>query len=61
VGQVVYLPVDPVVRWQLRFPDELEYDPNPQASVPCSRCAATFAWRRYAGLCGWCYDGRPAA
>jgi hypothetical protein len=42
-------------RWQIRFPEEAEIDPDPRFLCgPCRDCGQTFAWRGYDGLCGWC-------
>jgi hypothetical protein len=46
-------------RWRLQFPEEFAKDPDPRDGQ--RRCidegCEALAWRRYGGLCGWCYEG----
>ncbi len=58
MGKVLDFPAGVFARWKVRFPDDPV--PDPRLLVPCSLCGTTFAWRRYAGRCGWCYDGDAA-
>jgi len=50
---------DVFTRWEELFPAEASTDRDPRGRYLCRGDGCqTFEWRGYAGLCGWCREGR---